>query len=97
MAVAKAAREDDRASIPNLILELESTDPAQRMLAIGALERLTGQTHGFEYWAPRPVRDEAIARWKAWWQSQGQSPPPSSGHPSDGPGMAQASSAAPSP
>lgn len=97
MAVAQAARQEDRASIPNLILVLESSDPAQRMLAIGALERMTGQSLGYEYWAPRPVRDEAIARWKAWWQTHGGSLPESPGKAAAGPGMAQASPSAPSP
>lgn len=70
LAVAKAAREDDRRSVPQLIQVLQSTDPAERMLAIDTLEQMTGQTLGFEYWAPASARRKAIDRWQAWWESQ---------------------------
>lgn len=70
LAVAKAARDEDRRSVPQLIQVLQSTDPAERMLAIETLERITGQTLGFEYWAPAPARREAIERWQAWWRQE---------------------------
>ncbi len=93
LAVAQAAREDDRQSIPYLIQTLESSDPAQRMLAIGTLERLTGQTLGYEYWAPDPVRRQSIDRWQAWWRETEKAPGAGAGAPQ----TAQGASAAASP
>lgn len=88
LAVARAAREDDRQSIPYLIQTLESPDPAQRMLAIGSLERLTGQTLGYEYWATDPVRRASIDRWQAWWREAQNAPGP-------GPGSSRTAQGAP--
>ncbi|MFZ4429613.1 MAG: hypothetical protein ACOYPS_04570 [Phycisphaerales bacterium] len=63
-AIVNAAAREDRTAIPHLIRMLESDDPATRSLAISALERLTGQTHGFEAWETPLRRDEAVARWR---------------------------------
>lgn len=70
LAVAEAARRSDRSSIPRLIEMLDSPDSAQRMLAITTLERLTGQTLGYAYWAPEHQRNEAVSRWMDWWESE---------------------------
>jgi hypothetical protein len=65
-AASAAAERGDQSSIPDLIRLLESDDPLVRMTSIRALERLTGQTLGYEHSAPEPQRQEAIARWAAW-------------------------------
>lgn len=63
-AIVDAAARNDRSAVPHLVRMLESDDPATRSLAISALERLTGQTHGYEAWDTRLRREEAIARWR---------------------------------
>ncbi len=62
-AIERAAREHDLEAVPRIIEQLHSEDPAVRMVAITALERLTGETHGYVHFAPRYKRDEAIDRW----------------------------------
>lgn len=69
-ALARAARERDRAAIPGLIGQLESDDSAQRMLANRELVTLTGQDFGYHHAAPEGERFEAASRWKAWWASE---------------------------
>lgn len=66
-AVGTAVAADDREAIPNLITMLGSDDPAHRMLAIRALEQMTGQTLGYVHTDPEPRREEAIAAWVQWW------------------------------
>lgn len=63
-AIVHAAADRDRASIPELVRMLESDDPATRLLAITALERLTGETRGFDYAASPFEREQAVARWQ---------------------------------
>lgn len=69
-AARVAADSEDRNAIPNLVGMLHSDDAAERMTAIGALERLTGETMGYRHFDPRPVRAEAIDRWTAWLESR---------------------------
>lgn len=64
-AIVDAAARNDRSAMPHLVRMLESDDPATRSLAISALERLTGQTHGYEAWDTPLRRDEAVARWRS--------------------------------
>jgi len=80
-AIQDAAASNDRSAIPDLIRSLDSDDPAERMLAIRALEQMTGQTLGYEHWAPRADRAAAAQRWADWYagggdggQSQSRSP-----------------------
>ena len=67
MAAVDTIRSDDTAKVPQLITMLNSQDPAERMIASDALKRLTGQTLGYDFADPEPVRYEAIARWRAWY------------------------------
>jgi len=71
-ATRQAAQTNDKDSIPALIQRLESDDPAERMLAIHTLNRLTGQTLGYDHAAPRDDRDVAIGRWADWYNQQQQ-------------------------
>ncbi|MCH9057864.1 MAG: hypothetical protein IIB55_04460 [Planctomycetes bacterium] len=65
-AAVDAAAEGDRSAIPDLIGLLDSDDSLVRMVAIRSLERLTGQTLGYDHAAPEWRRDEAVERWVAW-------------------------------
>lgn len=69
-AVVVAARSDDRSpqTIRRLIEQLDSFDPAMRMLTIRTLERMTGQTLGYDHAAPEWARDIAVDRWVAWYR-----------------------------
>lgn len=63
-AIAGAAQEDDQESRIQLVEKLGSTDPAERMLAIGALEKREGMTHGYKHSDPEWKRLEAIEKWR---------------------------------
>ncbi len=80
-AVEDAAEDGDRSAVPNLVNMLDSDDPAARMLAIRALERLTGETLAYDYSASFLERRAGIARWKEWLRAKGLAPSPT---PADG-------------
>jgi len=63
-AIALAAQEDDQESRIQLVEKLGSNDPAERMLAIRALEQREGTTLEYEHAAPQWERFEAIERWR---------------------------------
>lgn len=65
-AIVRSARDGDRSRVPQLISQLDSDDPAVRMLAIRALERITGETKGYDHAASAQKRDEAVRRWVSW-------------------------------
>ena len=67
-----AAREGDLSAIPDLIGLLDSDDSLVRMVAIRSLERLTGQTLGYDHAVPEWRRDEAVERWVAWASAQSE-------------------------
>lgn len=74
-AVRQAAQTEDPAAIRPLITRLDSDDPAERLLAIRTLERITGQTLGYDHAAPRHERDAAVQRWAQWYK-ESQEPTP---------------------
>jgi HEAT repeat protein len=65
-AAVEAADRGDRGAIPDLIALLESDDPATRLVAIRSLERLTGETLGYDHAAGEYEREEAVERWVEW-------------------------------
>jgi hypothetical protein len=65
-ATIDAANHKDLAAIPQLVTDLESDDPAVRFYAIGALERVTGHTFGYQYFVDEEKRAPAVQQWKAW-------------------------------
>lgn len=71
-AMLDTAARGDRSQIPDLIGELDSDDSAVRFTAIHTLERLTGQTLGYDYAAPEAERRAATDRWVEWWESSGE-------------------------
>ena len=63
-AIEKAVHHDDQAAVEDLVILLDSVDPAARLMAIEALSRLTGETYGYRYDDDRVDRDAAIVRWQ---------------------------------
>jgi len=63
-AIVDAARRSDRSAVPRIVPLLDSDDPATRLLAIETLERLTGETFGYDYAAPPADRVAAVERWR---------------------------------
>ena len=60
-----ASQSDDPEELDHLVDALEDDDPAVRLFAAEALRRRTGQNHGFHAYHPKPERDEAVTRWRA--------------------------------
>ena len=69
-AIKKAVREKDKSVVPRLVEELSSDDPAVRFYAIEALEELTGETFGYQYFQDEDGRKPAIEKWKKWLADQ---------------------------
>ena len=71
-AIERAARAGDRspATLKRIVEQLDSDDPAVRLVAIGALERLTGETHGFRAYDPPIERRAAVRRWSEYVESE---------------------------
>lgn len=67
-AIVDAAAVKDPGAIRPLITLLESDDPAVRLAAIRTLERITGETLGYEFSAPAWKRREQVDRWEAWYR-----------------------------
>lgn len=68
---------DDPSTIPDRIRLLASDDVLERMLAIATLERMTGQTLGYDAQASEEDRRAAVSEWVAWYRKQqaGSQPP----------------------
>jgi hypothetical protein len=64
-ATQRAARTEDRSpeTLRHIVEQLDSDDPAVRLVAIDTLERLTGETFGYRADDPAPDRRAAIRRW----------------------------------
>jgi hypothetical protein len=63
-AIIDAAASKNQAAIPDLVRMLQSDDGATRLLAIRTLERLTGETLGYDYASNLETRRAGIARWE---------------------------------
>lgn len=63
-AMIKAARRKDAGLTPALVDRLDDEDPAVRMYAILALERMTGERLGYSYAAPTAKRRDAVEAWR---------------------------------
>jgi HEAT repeat protein len=73
-AMATAAETKDRSAIPGLIQRLDSQDGGERLLAIVALERITGDRLGYDHEAPIAEREAGVERWRAWARGEGLLP-----------------------
>ena len=56
---------------PLLVDRLDEQDASIRFFAILALERLTGQTLGYEYAGSASSRRQAVGRWREWLKQRG--------------------------
>jgi hypothetical protein len=65
-AMKQSVESKDMTQVRQMINDLESDDPAVRFFAISALEKLTGQTFGYQYFADEDKRALAVGKWKAW-------------------------------
>ncbi|MEM9560596.1 MAG: hypothetical protein AAF995_09840 [Planctomycetota bacterium] len=75
-AIVDASGEKDIESLQGLVSKLDSSEPAERMLAIRALERRTGTTVGYDHAAPDWQRREAVNRWVEYAESDSTSEAP---------------------
>lgn len=71
-AARRAAAQTDpaaaRDAIPGLIRNLDSDDPAVRLVSIEALYELTGETYGYKHYDPEWMRAETVRRWAQAWE-----------------------------
>jgi hypothetical protein len=74
-AIESAVRDERKQQIPEIVECLRSDDDLVRMMAIGALERMTGQTLGYDFADPLPLRLEGYRRWREWVVAQRLDPP----------------------
>jgi HEAT repeat protein len=73
-AATNAANTKDESAIPGLIRLLHSDDPVVRMAAIRSLERITGETRGYDHAAPEHERESAIQAWIDWQNARSRAP-----------------------
>jgi HEAT repeat protein len=78
-AIREAAVKNDRSAIPALISALDDKDPAIRLASIQALEDLTGQTFGYNYYDEEDQRRPAVLQWQQWLKDHPQ--PSAAGEP----------------
>jgi len=64
-AIRRAGAERDTQAVPDLVELLDHEDPAVRLMSIQALQRITGERHGYEPYADPAQREAAIQRWVA--------------------------------
>lgn len=63
-AIQEAGESGDRSKLPRLVESLENDDPAVRMMAMVALENITGERLGYRPYASSVKRAPAVARWQ---------------------------------
>lgn len=64
-AAVRVAEQGDVGAVHRLVDLLEDPSDGVRMYAILALERLTGETYGYQYYANESQRAAAVERWRA--------------------------------
>lgn len=62
-AITQAGQARDRSAIGHLVEQLDSDDPVIRMMAIHALEHITGTRMGYNPYASTVDRQPAIEAW----------------------------------
>lgn len=70
-AIVQAGEQRDRGAVPHLVDRLTDSEADVRFFAIESLERITGKTMGYEYYAPREQRRQAVERWRDWLRERG--------------------------
>ncbi|HAU38559.1 MAG TPA: hypothetical protein DCX07_12690 [Phycisphaerales bacterium] len=69
-AIHEAGATRNEKALPYLVDRLTDSEQDVRFYAILALERMTGQTLGYRYFAPAEERAEAAKRWRKWVQDR---------------------------
>ena len=67
---------EDPTLIPLLIDTLAHDHLGRRSAALYLLKQRTHQSFGYAPKAPAPQRQEAIAKWRTWWEAQSKAPAP---------------------
>ena len=65
-AISRAGNTADTAAVPFLVDRLTDSQKDVRFFAIIALERITGQTMGWNHYDPPNERAQAVQRWRQW-------------------------------
>jgi len=63
-AIRRAGEQRDLTAMPRLVEQLDHDDPAVRVTAILALERMTGERLGYNPYANTEERAHAVDRWE---------------------------------
>ncbi|MAB73038.1 MAG: hypothetical protein CMJ54_11095 [Planctomycetaceae bacterium] len=63
-------------TLQHLVVMLQSSDPAARLIAGETLKLVTGRNFGFDPSGSTPTRFEAVERWRAWVDSLPDETPP---------------------
>lgn len=63
MAIIEEVRKGHSADVRAIVRMLDASEPSTRMIAIDGLERLTGETFGYDAFGPQDERAAAIERW----------------------------------
>ena len=74
-AIHQAGETHDTTATTSLVEQLDSDDPAIRMMSIQALERITGTRLNYNPYAPAIDRQKAIHHWVAYVQENTPIPP----------------------
>lgn len=74
-AIEDAVKFNRRDQIPKIVECLLSDDELLRYMAIGALQRMTGQDLGYQFDDVEPLRYMAYDRWLQWTIDQHLAPP----------------------
>lgn len=74
-AIEDAVKFNRRDKIPQIVECLCSDDELLRYLAIGALQRMTGQDLGYQFDDQEPLRFMAYQRWRQWTINEHLAPP----------------------
>ncbi|MHC4612101.1 MAG: HEAT repeat domain-containing protein [Planctomycetota bacterium] len=78
-AVERAGAQRDMTATPRLVEQLDSDDPLVQMMALEALLRIEGDTHGFWHGDPPHVRQAAIEQWVDHVSAEQVTPDPTAG------------------
>lgn len=65
-AAVEAAENRDRESVSLLIDRLEDPNADVRFFSWIALRKITGTSHGWNYYDPPEKRSQAVERWRQW-------------------------------
>jgi len=73
-AIVEASGRTDHESLLGLVEQLDSDDPAARVLAIAALRKRTGKNFGYESADPAWRREPAVQQWREYAESGAGTP-----------------------